>query len=132
MVGATVNIGFATDYLWQSLLLLLIIISIRAIGILLTLVKTNLNWKERFFTTLTGIPKATVQAAIGGIPLAMGLPSGNIILSVAVISILVTAPLGAFLIDLSYKKLLKHEKHIDIINDDNQSKSELSEIIIEE
>ncbi|VEU80574.1 cation:proton antiporter [Haploplasma axanthum] len=115
MVGATVNIGFATNYLWQSILLLIIIISIRAIGILATLIETNLNGKERFFCTLTGIPKATVQAAIGGIPLAMGLQSGNVILSVAVIAILVTAPLGALLIDSTYKKTLKSDKYIEKI-----------------
>lgn len=117
MVGATVNISFATNYLWQSLLLLIIIISIRAIGILVTLIKTNLNWKERFFCTLTGIPKATVQAAIGGIPLAMGLTSGNVILSVAVIAILVTAPLGALLIDSTYKHLLTSNKYTDRIEE---------------
>lgn len=113
MVGATVNISFALDYIWQALLLLVIILAIRGIGILLCLVKTEFKWKERFFVTLTGIPKATVQAAIGGIPLAVGLPCGPIVLSVAVISILVTAPFGAIILDFSYKKLLSKQNVVE-------------------
>ena len=70
------------------------------------LLKTGLNRKERTFCMIAYMPKATVQAAIGGIPLAMGLSCGNIVLTVAVVSILITAPLGAFLIDLTYQKLL--------------------------
>ena len=62
--------------------------------------------KERLFCMIAYMPKATVQAAIGGIPLAMGLPCGNIVLTVAVLAILITAPLGAFLIEFTYKKLL--------------------------
>ena len=71
--------------------------------------RRNLNRKERLFCTFTGIPKATVQAAIGSIPLALGLPSGWIILAVAIVSILVTAPLGAICIDSTYKKLLTRQ-----------------------
>lgn len=107
LLGSTVDITLATGYLWQTVLLLSIILTIRGVGILVCLIGTKLTWKERFFCTLTGIPKATVQAAIGGIPLAMGIPSGELILSVAVITILITAPLGAFLIDRTYQKLLQ-------------------------
>jgi len=106
LVGASVDISYATTAGLKTVLLLIVILFIRALGILLCLVGTNLNWRERLFCMLTGIPKATVQAAIGGIPLAMGLANGGIILAVAVFSILFTAPLGAFLIDSSYKHLL--------------------------
>ena len=109
MVGATVDIRFSMDYIVQSIILLVIILSIRGLGILICLIKSKLTWKERLFATLTGIPKATVQAAIGGIPLAMGLSVGSIILSVSVTAILITAPLGAILLDKSYKLLLTKE-----------------------
>lgn len=107
LIGMVVNINFASNYLWQSIILLIIVLSIRGLGILISLIGTNLNRKEKLFTVITGIPKATVQAAIGGIPLMLGLPSGELILSVAVITILFTAPLGAFLIDVSYPRLLE-------------------------
>ena len=68
---------------------------------------TKLNWKERIFCMLAYMPKATVQAAIGGLPMAMGLPCGKIVLTVAVLAIFITAPLGAFLIDAMYQKLLE-------------------------
>ena len=106
LVGASMNINYAAVAGIKTVLLLIVILIFRSGGILLCLVKTNLNPKERLFCTFTGIPKATVQAAIGGIPLAMGLPNGDIILAVAVLSVLITAPLGAFLLDISYKKLL--------------------------
>ena len=86
--------------------MILISLSFRSIGVLLCLIKTPLNKKERLFTIFAYLPKATVQAAIGGIPLAMGLSCGSLVLSIAVLSILITAPLGAFLMDISYKKLL--------------------------
>ena len=76
-------------------------------GVLLCMVRTKLNFKERLFCMFAYMPKATVQAAIGGIPLSMGLSCGNIVLTVAVLAIIITAPLGAFIIDLTYKKLLK-------------------------
>jgi NhaP-type Na+/H+ or K+/H+ antiporter len=79
----------------------------RAIGVVLCTIKTNLNMKERIFCVLAYLPKATVQAAIGSMPLAMGLACGKIVLTGAVLAILITAPLGALGIDLSYKKLLK-------------------------
>ena len=73
------------------------------------MLKTDLSMKERVFCMIAYTPKATVQAAIGGVPLAMGLSCGNIVLTVAVLSILITATLGAFLIDVTYKKLLCKE-----------------------
>jgi len=76
------------------------------IGVFICLINTNLNKKERVFTAFAYMPKATVQAAIGGLPLAMNLPCGNIVLTVAVLSIIITAPLGAILIDTTYKKFL--------------------------
>ena len=106
LVGASVNIGYAASAGLKTILLLICVLIIRAVGILLCLIKTNLNLKERLFCTFTGIPKATVQAAIGAIPLAIGLPNGDIILAVAVVSILFTAPVGALIIDNTYKKLL--------------------------
>ena len=76
---------------------------------MLCLVKTPLTFKERLFCVIAYLPKATVQAAIGAVPLAMGLPCGNIVLSVAVLAIVITAPLGALGIDVSYKALLAKE-----------------------
>ena len=74
------------------------------------MIKTKLSQKERAFCMIAYTPKATVQAAIGSIPLALGLSCGNIVLTVAVLSILITAPIGAFAIDITYKKLLKKEE----------------------
>ena len=78
----------------------------RAFGVFLCLLKTQLNLKERIFCIIAYLPKATVQAAIGSVPLAMGLPCGRMVLSVAVLGILITAPLGALGMDCTYKKLL--------------------------
>ena len=77
---------------------------------LLSLVKTQLTARERLFCVISYLPKATVQAAIGSIPLSLGLPCGNIVLSVAVLSILITAPLGAIGMDISYRTLLVKER----------------------
>lgn len=74
------------------------------------MVKTKLNWKERIFCVIAYLPKATVQAAIGSVPLAAGLPCGKLVLSVAVLAIIITAPLGAIGIDNSYKMFLQKEK----------------------
>ncbi len=79
----------------------------RMLGVCLCMAGTKLNWKERIFCMLAYMPKATVQAAIGGLPMAMGLPCGKIVLTVAVLAIFITAPLGAFLIDATYQKLLE-------------------------
>jgi len=89
------------------ILLVLLALLFRVLGVFLSLLKTPLTRKERAFSAMAYLPKATVQAAIGGLPLAMGLPSGEIILTVAVVSIVLTAPLGAILVDRSYEKLLQ-------------------------
>ena len=107
LVGATVNIKYALGASIPAILLIMTVIAFRMAGVFLCLLGTSLSYKERLFCMIAYCPKATVQAAIGSIPLSMGLSSGNIILTVAVLSILITAPLGAFSIDFSYKKLLK-------------------------
>lgn len=106
LVGVTVNIQYALKAGVSAIILIICVLLFRMIGVFVCLIKTNLNKKERVFTAFAYMPKATVQAAIGGLPLAMGLKCGNIVLTVAVLSILITAPLGATLIDISYKKLL--------------------------
>jgi len=109
LVGATVNIKYALGASIPAILLIMTVVVFRMAGVFLCLLGTSLSYKERLFCMIAYCPKATVQAAIGSIPLSMGLSSGNIILTVAVLSILITAPLGAFAIDISYKKLLKKE-----------------------
>lgn len=106
LVGASVNIKYFVDNLGFAMLLIVCGLAIRSVGVLLCLIKSKLDPRERLFTVIAYTPKATVQAAIGGIPLAMGLASGNIILSVAVISILFTAPFGALVMDLTVNKLV--------------------------
>ena len=109
LVGATVNIKYALGASIPAILLIMTVIVFRMAGVFLCLLGTSLSYKERLFCMIAYCPKATVQAAIGSIPLSMGLSSGNIILTVAVLSILITAPLGAFAIDFSYKKLLNRK-----------------------
>lgn len=106
LVGATVDISFALSAGSIAVLVVLGSLIFRILGVSLCLIKTKLNQKERLFCMASYIPKATVQAAIGSIPLSMGLPCGKIVLTVAVISIIITAPVGAFLVDILYKKLL--------------------------
>ena len=107
LVGAAVDIQYAVKAGAAPVLLVLAVLVFRMAGVLVCLLKTRLNRKERTFCMLAYMPKATVQAAIGGMPLAMGLSCGNIVLSVAVIAILITAPLGAFCIDMTYKRFLQ-------------------------
>ncbi len=107
LVGATVDIKYAVAAGVLALILILGALIFRMAGVFCCLLGSRLDTKERAFTMMAYTPKATVQAAIGGIPLAMGLACGELTLTVAVLSILVTAPLGAFAIDYSYKKLLK-------------------------
>ena len=106
LVGATVNINYLSHVGFKALLLIILALVFRMFGVFICLLKTNLNKKEKLFAMIAYTPKATVQAAIGGIPLSLGLSCGDIILTVAVLAIVLTAPLGAFAIDLSYKKLL--------------------------
>lgn len=107
LVGATVNINYLTHVGFKALLLIILALIFRMFGVFVCLLKTKLNKKEKLFAMLAYTPKATVQAAIGGIPLSLGLACGDTVLTVAVLAIVLTAPLGAFAIDLSYKKLLK-------------------------
>ncbi len=109
LVGASVEIKSAFSAGPAILVLLAGVLVFRMFGVWLCVLGTGLSRKEKLFCMLAYIPKATVQAAIGGIPLAMGLACGNIVLTVSVIAILVTAPLGAFAIDLTYRKWLRAE-----------------------
>ena len=110
LVGAAVDIRYTLKAGLPALLMILTALVFRAAGVLLCTVKTNLTWKERLFCVIAYLPKATVQAAIGSVPLAAGLACGQIVLSVAVLAIIVTAPLGALGIDCSYKRLLTEDK----------------------
>lgn len=107
LVGATVNINYLSHVGFKALLLIILALIFRMFGVFICLLKTKLNKKEKLFAMIAYTPKATVQAAIGGIPLSLGLGCGDTVLTVAVLAIILTAPLGAFAIDLSYKKLLK-------------------------
>ncbi len=109
LVGAAVNINYALKAGMSVILLIPCVLVFRMAGVFICMTKTGLNMKERLFCMIAYMPKATVQAAIGGIPLAMGLACGEIVLTVAVVSILLTAPLGAFLIDVTHKRLLERE-----------------------
>lgn len=109
LVGAAVDIRYTLGAGLAAVLMIFISLAFRAFGVLLCMVKTNLNWKERLFCVIAYMPKATVQAAIGSVPLAMGLSCGQIVLSVAVLAILITAPLGAIGMDLTYSRLLEKE-----------------------
>lgn len=107
LVGATVNINYLGEVGVVSLLVIAGALIFRMIGVFVCLLGTDLNRKERLFSMMAYTPKATVQAAIGGIPLSLGLSCGDIVLTVAVLAIVITAPLGAFAIDSTYKKFLK-------------------------
>lgn len=106
LVGACVEINSLKTAGISAILLILLVLIFRMFGVFVCMLGTKLEFKERVFCMIAYTPKATVQAAIGGIPLAMGLMCGNIILTVSVVAIMLTAPLGAFAIDLSYKKCL--------------------------
>ena len=106
LVGATVDLHYVTSAAVSAILLIFGVLCFRMLGVFLCLVRTKLLMKERIFCMLAYMPKATVQAAIGGVPLSMGLACGNVVLTVAVMAILITAPLGAFFIEITYKKLL--------------------------
>ncbi len=106
LVGTQVNISYIKKAGILTLILIIGALVFRMTGVFICLIKTGLNIKEKLFTMLAYCPKATVQAAIGGIPLSLGLSCGTGTLTCAVLAIILTAPLGAFAIDLSYKKLL--------------------------
>ncbi len=109
LVGATVDIKYAVGAGLSAVVVILFSLLFRMAGVFVCMVKTQLTLKERVFCMIAYLPKATVQAAIGSLPLAMGLPCGKIVLTVAVLAILITAPLGAFGIDMTYKRLLEKE-----------------------
>lgn len=109
LVGATVNINYLGNVGISAVIVIAGAIVFRMVGVFICLLGTKLSMGERAFAMMAYTPKATVQAAIGGIPLAMGLSCGDIVLTVAVLAIVLTAPLGAFAIDLSYKKLLSRD-----------------------
>lgn len=110
LVGAAVDIRYTLSAGAAALLMIILALIFRSSGVSLCLLRTALTWKERLFCMIAYLPKATVQAAIGSVPLAMGLPCGQIVLSVAVLAILISAPLGALGMDLTYQRLLKQGK----------------------
>ena len=110
LVGATVNIGYLSHVGLKAVVLICGALIFRMTGVFVCLLGTDMNGKEKLFTMMAYTPKATVQAAIGGIPLALGFACGDVVLTVAVLAIVLTAPLGAFAIDSSYKKFLAKTK----------------------
>lgn len=106
LVGAAVDIRYTLQAGFAAVVMIAIALVVRSVGVCICTAGTLLNLKERLFCVLAYLPKATVQAAIGSVPLALGLPCGNLVLSVAVLAILITAPLGALGMDASYRKLL--------------------------
>lgn len=110
LVGATVNINYLGKVGIKALIVILVALMFRMVGVFFSLLGTSIKPKEKLFTMMAYTPKATVQAAIGGIPLALGLACGDTVLTVAVLAIVLTAPLGAFAIDSTYKKLLNFDR----------------------
>lgn len=111
LVGATINVDYLGNVGTRALFVIAGALIFRMMGVFVCLLGTGLNTGERLFTMMAYTPKATVQAAIGGIPLSLGLGCGDLVLTVAVLAIVLTAPIGAFAIDLSYKKLLQKTKN---------------------
>lgn len=109
LVGAAVDIRYTLDAGLAAVAMIFVALIFRSFGVWLCTVKTSLTLKERAFCVIAYLPKATVQAAIGSVPFAAGLPCGKIVLSVAVMAIIITAPLGAFGMDFTYKKFLHKE-----------------------
>ena len=109
LVGAAVDIRYTLAAGLSALAMIAVAQILRAFGVFLCMLGTNLNRKERLFCMIAYTPKATVQAAIGSVPLSLGLPCGQIVLSVAVLAILITAPLGALGMDSTYQRLLEHQ-----------------------
>lgn len=109
LVGAQVNINVAVNAGAMGIVVIFIGLIGRSIGVIISMLGTDFNWKERIFCVISYIPKATVQAAMGAIPLSMGVQSGDVILAIAVLSIIITAPLGAIAISTSSRSLLDVE-----------------------
>ena len=106
LIGSQLNLQYLITYGFYPVVLILGSLMIRTLGVFTALIKSSLNKQEKIFVSMSFLPKATVQAAIGPIPLAMGFASGELILTIAIIAILITAPLGSFLINAFYEKLL--------------------------
>lgn len=119
LVGASVDITFISKAGLKTVILIFAVLVFRMAGVFICMLGTKLNGSERLFCMLAYTPKATVQAAIGGVPLAMGLACGNIVLTVAVIAIVITAPLGAFMIEHTYKKLLSKTENNEMLSKNN-------------
>ena len=111
LVGAAVDLRYTAAAGGFAVLVIFLSLIFRMAGVFVCVLGTGLSWKERLFCAISYLPKATVQAAIGSVPLTAGLGCGKMILSVAVLAILITAPLGALGMDLTYKKLLAREKN---------------------
>ena len=111
LVGAAVDIRYTMNAGVAAILMILVALVFRSIGVAVCMLGTSLNRKERLFCIIAYLPKATVQAAIGSVPLAMGLPCGAMVLSVAVLAILITAPMGAIGMDMTYQKCLQKAEH---------------------
>lgn len=109
LVGSAVDIRYTLQAGGMAVVMIFIALAFRSVGVIICLIGTKLNKKEKLYCVIAYLPKATVQAAIGSVPLSLGLSCGNTVLSVAVLSILITAPLGAIGMDLSYKKLLSEQ-----------------------
>ena len=113
LVGASVNIQYALNAGIVTVILIILVLLFRMLGVFICLLGTNIKGKERLFIMMAYTPKATVQAAIGGVPLALGFACGDAVLTVAVLAIVLTAPLGAFAIDISYKKMLQRNSGVN-------------------
>ena len=110
LVGATVNIKYVTQAGFGMVIMLIIGLAFREIGTWISILKTGLNKKEMTFCLISELPKATVQAAIGGVPLAIGLSCGNTVLTMAVLAIVITAPIGAIGMDLTQHRLITKDR----------------------
>ena len=106
-VGMAINPSLVGEYLWIGILMLSISLTVRSIGVAISLIGTNLSFKERIFCIIAYLPKATVQSAKAGIPLQMGVVGGEVMQAIAILSVLITAPIGAIGIKLTSPKLLK-------------------------
>ena len=129
LVGAAVDIRYTLAAGVYAAILIFLALAIRSVGVWISIAGTGLNFREKLFCVIAYLPKATVQAAIGSVPLAAGLPCGSIILSVAVLGILLTAPLGAFGMDRTYKRILQREGQTDILFTEEQIAQRESESI---
>lgn len=112
-VGMAINPNLALKYLWIGILMLIISLTIRSIGVFISLIGTSLSLKEKIFCIIAYLPKATVQSAKAGIPLQMGVAGGEIMQSIAILSVLITAPIGAIGIKISSPKLLTQDNIIE-------------------